>query len=369
MSHGLGRELFDGLIRDAKRRHAVEKKALLASRQMAELAEDYRALVLDHGVGLIDEPFEQLLACIERVRGSWSSEGARLYRRKLQISDGWGTAVIVQAMVFGNIGGRSGTGVMLTRPPSWESDAVEPHGDFVVQGQGDDVVAGLVETFPISERQRLAERPAAAISLERTFPEVYGALAEAARILVDEQGMNHQEIEFTFEGDRRADLYVLQTRDTVTAPSSVLPAFAATPALRAAKVATGIGVGGGALSGRIAHCLADVRRLRARFPREPVILLRRDTVPDDIPVVLEVDGLLTAVGGATSHAAVAAKRLGKTCVVGARPFDVEGREGPSRMGRWVVRTGDRLSISGIDGSVYLGAHPVTQVRVRGRAQQ
>jgi pyruvate,orthophosphate dikinase len=134
-------------------------------------------------------------------------------------------------------------------------------------------------------------------------------------------------------------------------------------------VATGIGVGGGALSGLVAHCLADVRRLRARFAGEPVILLRRDTVPDDIPLVLEVDGLLTAVGGATSHAAVAAKRLGKTCVVGARPFDVEGREGPSRMGRWTVRTGDRLSISGIDGSVYLGAHPVTQVRVRGRAQE
>ncbi|WP_217915168.1 PEP/pyruvate-binding domain-containing protein [Miltoncostaea marina] len=369
MSDGIPRERFDALIRGFKHRHAVEKKALLAAGQMAELAGEYRALILAEGVSLIDEPFAQLMECVRRVRRSWDSDRARLYRAELGISDGWGTGVVVQAMVFGNLGMRSGTGVMLTRPPSGDSDAAEPYGDFILKAQGDDVVGGLVETFPLGERQRLAERRTSPVSLERSFPEIHAALADLARTLVEDVGMNHQEVEFTFEGDRRDELYVLQTRDMVTAASAVLPAFLDTPALRAARIAGGIGVGGGALSGRAAHRLDDIDRLRARFPDDPVILLRRDTVPDDIPAVLRSDGLLTAVGGVTSHAAVAAKRLGKTCVVGARPFDVDGDAGPSRMGRWTVRTGDLISINGIDGSVHLGAHDVIDVPVRGRAQQ
>ena len=96
----------------------------------------------------MEDPFEQLLACIERVHASWWAEGPRLYRRELQISDDWGTAVIVQAMVFGNLGARSGTGVMLTRAPDREPHAVEPHGDFVIQGQGDDVVGGAGRDLP-----------------------------------------------------------------------------------------------------------------------------------------------------------------------------------------------------------------------------
>jgi pyruvate, orthophosphate dikinase len=155
----------------------------------------------------------------------------------------------------------------------------------------------------------------------------------------------------------------------VIASTSVMPAFTPTAELERSRVATGIGVGGGALSGRAAHRLADIARVREGHPGDPVILLRRDTVPDDIPLVLGADGLLTAVGGATSHAAVAAKRLGKTCVVGARPFEVEAHESRSRFGPRIVRTGDPISINGIDGSVYLGMHPVTRVRVRGRAQQ
>ena len=122
---------------------------------MAELALEYRSLLHAGGLSLVDDPWEQLLACIERVHASWWGEGPRLYRRELRISDDWGTAVIVQAMVFGNLGTRSGTGVMMTRAAEGQPDVVEPHGDFVIQGQGDDVVGGVVETFPISERQRL----------------------------------------------------------------------------------------------------------------------------------------------------------------------------------------------------------------------
>ena len=369
MSHGMERNRFDELMRDAKRRAGVAKKAEFASHQMAELALEYRSLLHAAALDLVDDPWEQLLACIERVHGSWRAEGPRLYRRELGISDDWGTAVVVQAMVFGNLGTRSGTGVMLTRAPDGEPDVVEPHGDFVIQGQGDDVVGGVVDVFPISERQRLSEPGGGTVSLERDFPEIHAALTEVAHALVEERGMNHQEVEFTFESERRADLYLLQTRDVVVAPTSLVVAFVPGEALDAAHIATGIGVGGSALSGRAAHVAADVERLHAAFPGEAIILLRPDTVPDDIPLVLRVNGVLTAVGGATSHAAVAAKRLGKTCVVGTRTLRVNEGAGLSRIGGRTVRTGDAISISGIDGRVYLGAHPVAEVRVRGRAQQ
>jgi len=149
----------------------------------------------------------------------------------------------------------------------------------------------------------------------------------------------------------------------------VIAAFVPGESLDRARVAMGIGVGGAALSGRVAHRADELAALREEFPGEAIIVLRPDTVPDDIPLLLQVDGLLTAVGGATSHAAVAAKRLGKTCVVGVRTLEVDERAGRSLIGGRSVRTGDALSISGIDGGIYLGAHPLVELKVRGRAQQ
>ena len=169
-------------------------------------------------------------------------------------------------MVFGNLGPRSGTGVVLTRHPRHEGQGLQLYGDFVVQGQGDDVVAGLVDTFPITERQRRCDATTAPVSLEGGFPAIHGGLEAVARSLVQEHGMNHQELEFTFEGDREEDLFILQTRDTVIAPASVVAAFEPTFALERARVATGIGVGGGALSGRVSHTAGDLADLRARFP-------------------------------------------------------------------------------------------------------
>jgi pyruvate,orthophosphate dikinase len=287
----------------------------------------------------------------------------------MHIAEEWETAVLVQKMVFGNLGPAAGTGVLLTRHPRHESGGGEPYGDFVVQGQGDDVVAGLVETHPITEGQRRREAAHSARSLERDFPAIYDELAAMARTLVEDHGMNHQEIEFTFEGPRPEELFILQTRDTVLATGSLVPAFEPSGALEATRIAAGIGVGGGALSGRAAHTAHDVAELRRHHPGDDVILLRRDTVPDDIPLMLHVDGLLTSLGGATSHAAVAAKRVGKTCVVGCRPLRVSEREGRSRIGDHELATGDRISIDGVDGSVYLGAHPIAAARVRGRGQQ
>lgn len=369
MSCGLHREQFGDLLAAAKVRYGATKKAQLSGTGMREVALAYRQLLIDSGVALVDDPYQQLLACIVHVGRSWNDDAAQTYRHELGIADNWGTAVIIQTMVFGNLGGRSGTGVVLTRHPVYETSGVQLYGDYVVQAQGDDVVAGLVETFPVSEAQRLAEPTHGQHSLERDFPEIFQGVLEVAEVLVNEQGMNHQEIEFTFEGDRREDLFLLQTRDAVTTQRGVLPAFVPTPELEASLIAGGIGVGGGALCGRVAHGQDELDRLARDYPDDARILLRRDTVPDDIPLVVQVDGLLTAIGGATSHAAVAAKRLGKTCVVGCRPFIVGPPGAPSRLGEHLVRCGDMIAISGVDGSVRLGSHATTEVVVRGRAQQ
>ena len=362
MSQGLERDLFDGLMREAKQRYGAAKKSHLPPSRMKDLAQRYRGLLLDRGVAVIDDPLQQLYRCIDLVLRSWDSEKARAYRNATQIAEEWGTAVIVQSMVYGNLSEHSGTGVVLTCDPRRVSGEVQLYGDFIVQGQGDDVVSGLVETFPISEQQRRSEAKGAELSLEADFPAIYQALAAHARSLIVDQGLFHQEIEFTFESAEPSGLYILQTRDAAMPQASGLPVFVPGEALDAAKVATGIGAGGGALCGRAAHNADDVERLRRRWPGEPIVLLRPDTVPDDIPLILQADGLVTAIGGATSHAAVAAQRLGKTCVVGCRILQVREEHGCSEIAGHRIATGDFLSINGGDGSIYLGRHEVTPAR-------
>jgi pyruvate,orthophosphate dikinase len=365
MAHAVARDDFDALIADAKRRRGVAHKAHLPADAMRALALDYRRLVADHGVAVEDDPVRQLFACIDLVHDSWDAEAARLYRGELHISDEWGTAVIVQAMVFGNLGPRAGSGVILTDAPERSSDIVSISGDYAVQSQGDDIVGGLVEARPITERQRAREARAIGASLESEFPAIHRTLASVARSLVRDHGLNYQEIEFTFEGDTPDRLFLLQTRDTVVATHGVVPAFLPSPALESARAAQGIGVSGGALSGRVACSMSDIDRIHERHPGEPVILLRPDTVPDDIALVLAAEGVLTALGGATSHAAVAAKRLGKTCVVGCRALEVDEHAGRARLGTLTLTPGDVLSISGLDGAVYVDAHPVAMVGIEG----
>ncbi len=362
MGHGVERDAFDHLMREAKVRAGVAKKAHLPPDAMRELAFVYRRFLERRGVEVTDDPEAQLFACIDLVQASWFSEKAKVYRRALQIAEEWGTAVIVQSMVYGNLHQRSGTGVAMTRDPARAGGQVELYGDFVVQGQGEDVVGGLVETFPLSETQRLSAPAPPAMSLERDFPAIYRRLLEHANRLIRDHGMFHQEIEFTFESDDPADLYVLQTRDTVMSSVSEARAFVPGEELDRSRLAVGIGAGGGALSGRVAHTAEDIAELKRRHPGEPIVLLRPDTVPEDIPLILECDGLLTALGGATSHASVAAQRLGRTCVVGCRDLEVWEEERRSRIGTHEIRTGDFISINGLDGSVYAGRHPTEVVR-------
>lgn len=362
MSFGINRDQFDRLMQEAKSVYSVEKKSQLAVEQMRKVTMRYRELVQDHRVKIIDDPWEQLHRCIDLVLDSWDSEKARVYRRALHIAEEWGTAVIVQQMVYGNLHSKAGTGVVLTRHPWHVSDEVQLYGDFVLQGQGDDVVSGLVETFPISEEQRLKESHDSSISLEKDFPELYKALARHARSLIQDVGMIHQEIEFTFESDTAEGLYVLQSRDIVLAEKTSVSTFVPSETLESAKAAQGIGVGGGAISGRVAHTNADIATLRRAHGDDKIVLIRPDTVPDDIHLVLQTDGLLTRIGGATSHAAVASQRIGVACVVGCRGLEVDDRSGTSTIGGHLVRSGDFVSINGQDGSVYLGEHEIVTVR-------
>lgn len=362
MGHGVPRDRFDELMRLTKSELGVAKKAEISSEAMKEVARRYRRFVEEQGVEIAEDPGDQLERCIELVLESWNAEKARVYRAELQIAEEWGTAVIVQSMVYGNLHERSGTGVALTADSRHSARDVSIQGDFIVQGQGDDVVSGLVETLPISEEQRRAASTRKTRSLEKDFPGIYRALLEHARVLVREQGMFHQELEFTFESDDPADLYILQTRDRTMTKERSVSAFVPSPALDAARLATGIGAGGGALSGRLAHSAGDIERLRREYPEDPVILLRPDTVPDDIPLILRVNGMVTSLGGATSHAAIVAQQLGRTCVVGCRELRVHEQRGCSEFGDRTLSTGEFISISGVDGTIYLGRHPSTEVR-------
>jgi pyruvate, orthophosphate dikinase len=356
MFQGLDRNVFDVIMESFKKKYNVAKKIRFLPGQMKLLALAYRQELADKGIKLTDDPLEQLRDAIQKVFESWNSDQARIYRRQMNISDEWGTAVVVQAMVFGNLNEQSGSGVIFTRDPKGSSTAVALYGDFIFGVQGHDIVSGLVETYPISERQRLTEHRDQEISLEEKFPEIYNELVRLAEILIYEKGYNHQEIEFTFEGPAVDNLYILQTRDMGRIGSKRLRRFKDAPGLAHAKLGTGVGVSGGALCGRAVYSEADINRFRKTEPRTPLILLRPDTVPDDVGVLLQVDGLLTAKGGATSHAAVTIPQLNKTGVVGMAKLKVYEADGLATIAGMTIRAGDFIGIDGWTGAVYSGKH-------------
>ncbi len=361
MAFGMEREIFNSLMRTHKERYRVVKKRDFTGEQMKELALLYRRTVLDYGLEIADDPWEQLLVAIRLVLGSWDSPKARAYRQIMGISDNWGTAVIVQCMTFGNLSRDSGTGVLFTAPPFGKLSRVVLWGDYTPGNQGEDIVSGLVTTYPISIEQKKREGRSGELSLEEAFPEIYQALYKMAQELVYRKKWSPQEIEFTFEGPEAEKLFILQSRDMVTKEDRErVPVFVPSEALEKSFVARGIGVNGGALSGRAAFSLEDIRDLREADPEVPIILIRSDTVPDDIQEISLADGLLTAKGGQTSHAAIVAARLGKTCVVGCQPMVVFEPKGYCRFNGHTVKKGDWISIDGVRGRVYLGRHPVQE---------
>lgn len=362
MSCGLDRNLFDDIMIRFKEKYTVTRKLQFSPAQMREMAFEYKRTAIEHGVTFIDDPFDQLMKAIYLVLRSWDSDPAKVYRRQMQLSDDWGTGVIVQEMILGNINYDSGTGVIFTRNPRVLSAGIDLFGDFVMCSQGEDVVAGLVNPYPISEKQRIAYSPNQNISLEKIYPEIYSKLKEIASLLTSKHGYEHQEIEFTFESSKPEDLYILQTKPMSVGRQDEIPVFANPQKAHETLLATGVGVSGGAMSGLVAFTQDDIKSLRVSHSGENVILLRPDTVPEDISLVLAVDGLLTGRGGVTSHASVTAKRIGKTCVVNCSELVVSETNKYARIGAQELRPGDMISIDGHSGFVCSGKHEIKKSR-------
>ncbi len=361
MASGMDRDVFDDIMTAFKTRYGVERKLEFEAEHMRELAFAYKTRAKDMGVRFTKDPFRQVMGCIRKVLQSWDSSEAKLYRRYIGVAEEWGTAVVVQRMVFGNLTRASGSGVTFTRSP------VEPHssqvrlfGDFTPRSQGEDLVGGLVFPSPISEAQRLGSATYRGVehSLEKDHPEVYNALFEVAQDLVKNREYDPQEIEFTFESDSGEDLYILQKRAMVQEQTPDAPYFDTASKSFGSPAAVGMGVAGGAYSGRMAINEEHLDQLLGEAPEENIVLLRPDTVPEDIAMITRVEGLLTARGGATSHAAVTAKRLGKTAVVDCRELEVDEHAGTARLAGSKLKVGDWISIDGRTGNIFLGRLPI-----------
>ena len=360
MADGIDRDFFDAIIAEFKNHYGVAQKLDFTVAQMREVAQAYKLRAHGEGVVFVDDPFEQVVACIFKVLESWDSDPARLYRQYTGVAEEWGTAVVVQRMVFGNLSRESGSGVTFTHNPFEPySRQVRLFGDFAVRSQGEDLVGGLVFPLPISEAQRLGSSTYRGTehSLERDYPAVYEGLLSVARELVVERDFDPQEIEFTFESPAAEDLYMLQKRGVIQEQAKDAAYFDTSSSNYGPPVAVGMGVAGGAYSGRIAVNAEQIGQLLAEAPAENIVLLRPDTVPEDIAMIARVSAVLTARGGATSHAAVTAKRLGKTAVVDCMDLEVIEREGSARLAGDALHAGEWLSIDGRTGNIFLGRIP------------
>ncbi len=355
MAFGLERDDFDDIMNRFKIDYNIDKKTDFSGKMMREIAFAYKQKLNDEGILFEQEVFKQLLTTINLVFESWSSERAIVYRKHLEIADEWGTAVIVQQMIFGNKTVNSGSGVVFTQNPKKQQQGVHLYGDFSMRSQGEDIVAGLIKPHPVSKLQVNGQN--GDISLEELFPEIYRRLYEMAVELTENLGYSHQEIEFTFESEKAEDLYILQTRDMDMAAYETVDRFSV-PVDKMKLAGRGIGIGGGALNGRVAIDMEDIELLRKKYPSEAIVLIRPDTVPDDISMIFETDALLTAKGGATSHAAVTAVRLGKTSIVNCTGLLVYEDKKKCLLNDYEFKTGDKIAIDGSLGNVYKGHYPM-----------
>ncbi|WP_028636805.1 pyruvate, phosphate dikinase [Nocardioides sp. URHA0032] len=346
---------------------------LLDAEQLRAVVEDFKAVVRQHtGRDFPQDPREQLRLAIRAVFASWNTPRAALYRRQEQIPDDLGTAVNVQAMVFGNRGGSSGSGVAFTRDPATGDQGV--YGDYLSDAQGEDVVSGVRNTVSIAD---LAE-------LDRSS---YDELLRIMEVL-EKHYRDMCDLEFTIEDGR---LWMLQTRvGKRTAEAAVriavdmvdeglidedealrrvtgeqvgallFPRFAPDPGRQ--PVATGMSASPGAAVGRVVLDSATAVEWAARG--EHVILVRKETSPEDLPGMVAANGILTSRGGKTSHAAVVARGMGRTCVCGAESIviDLPNRRLTVRGGPTVAE-GDVISIDGSTGEVFLGEVAVSDPAV------
>lgn len=360
---GLESLQFETLIEQMKRTNGFKEDQDVTAEGWEQLIDNYKALILRHtGSPFPQEVKHQLRLAVEAVFKSWNHSRAKVYRRAYNIPDDLGTAVNVQSMVFGNTGNDSGTGVMFTRNPSTGENVL--YGEYLTNAQGEDVVAGIRTPKPISQ---LAEEK----------PAVFNQLVNVSRQL-EAHYKDMQDIEFTIEKDR---LFLLQTRNGKrTAQASVKIAVDMVKEGLITKadaigriepmhldqllhrtldeeasldvIAVGLPASPGAAVGQVVFD-ADTAEEWANDGKQ-VILVRSETTPEDIHGVIKAEGVLTSRGGMTSHAAVVARGMGKSCVCGCDAISINNAERTFTAGKFEVKQGDWISIDGSTGRVFLG---------------
>ncbi len=344
--------------------HEIEDTKLSVD-DLKELVVRFKALVKDRaGKEFPATPWEQLIGSAGAVFGSWMNDRAIVYRRKYGIPTEWGTAVNVQAMVYGNTGDNSGSGVAFTRNPA--NGIKEFYGEFLINAQGEDVVAGVRTPEPVAQ-------------LQKHLPEAFAEL-ERIRATLEKHFKDVQDFEFTIQDKV---VYMLQTRngkrtamaalkfsidmvkekliDWQTAvmrnPADQLeqllaPVFDLNEVKKAPVIATGLPAGPGAASGRI-YLNAD-RAVTAAEKGDKVLLVRIETSPEDLRGMIAAEGILTARGGVSSHAALVARQMGKVCVCGAAALEVDYHAKTVTAAGQTFKEGDWMSIDGTAGKVYAG---------------
>ncbi len=380
---------FEELLDHKKSSRGVTEDTQLKTEDLKELVSEFRALIRKRvGRDIPQNPEEQLWEAIGAVFGSWHNERAITYRRINNIPGDWGTAVTVQSMVFGNLGDDCATGVAFTRNPSNGEKGI--YGEFLVNAQGEDVVAGIRTPHPISKKAGLAEaeregmteqeRRDKSLSLEETFPKVYGELLKISKTL-ETHFKDCQDMEFTIE---RQKLFMLQTRtgkrtaeaavriaadmadekliDRRTALMRVDPVQLEQllhprldPKFKKTVIARGLPASPGAVFGEVVFS-ADEAVAVSEAGRK-VILVRIETSPEDIHGMQVAQGILTARGGMTSHAAVVARGMGKCCVAGCSSLEIDYNTGKMKAGDTIVSRGEFITLDGTAGEVILGRVP------------
>ena len=365
---------FEALLEAKKTAAGAQYDSDLTAEQLQELVAEFKAEVKSRtGQDFPDDPIDQIWAAIGAVFGSWNNDRAVVYRRDYGIPHSWGTACNVQAMVFGNLGDACATGVGLTRDCSMGAPGF--NGDYLMNAQGEDVVAGIRTPKRIET------------SLKDEMPEVYEQLETIGKTL-ENHYKEVQDIEFTVQKGR---VWLLQTRNAkrtgfaavriavdlvnegLLTPTQALekrripaddlnqllqPIFDPAGKVEAQEagrlLARGINAGPGAASGHICLTAEEAERLYNENPDEPLILVRRETSPEDLRGMRVAQGILTAFGGASSHAALVSRQMGKTCIVGANEMNVDYEAGTISVGDTVLNTGDWISIDGFTGEVFTG---------------
>ena len=383
---GLDHEVFEEILEDEKAQRGVELDTELSAADWRQIVDLYKAKVVEE----LERPFpqdprEQLWGAIGAVFSSWMNHRAITYRRLHDIPESWGTAVNVQAMVFGNMGDTSATGVAFTRNPSTGEKAL--YGEFLVNAQGEDVVAGIRTPQNLTEAARIAagsDKP----SLEKVMPEAFAAFVDIANRL-ERHYRDMQDLEFTIE---RGKLWMLQTRsgkrtakaalkiavdmagegligrDEAVAridPASLEQLLHPTIDPKAERniIGTGLPASPGAATGEIVFTSDEAEELKGHGRK--VILVRVETSPEDIHGMHAAEGILTTRGGMTSHAAVVARGMGKPCVSGAGGLRVDTRAGTLMAMGVTLKKGDVITIDGASGQVLKGAVPMLQPELSG----